>query len=175
MFYRVVFIFMFFLSLHLHANTLLDVKTFESDFEQKIVNSTGKEIVYQGKVYIKEPAKILWKYQTPIEKNVYVITNIAIVDEPELEQVIYTKLHNEVNLLRMIRKSQKVNDNLYLAKIGEIEYEITLDGQDIKKVTYSDTLENVVTIFFKNSKLNETIENSTFQFFPPEHYDIIRQ
>lgn len=175
MFYRVIFIFMFFLSIHLNANALLNVKTFESDFEQVILNATGKKIVYEGKVYIKEPAKILWKYKTPIEKNVYVITNIAIVDEPELEQVIYTKLHSEVNLLRMIRKAEKINDSLYLAKIGEIEYVITIDDEVIKKVTYSDTLENQVTITFNNSKLNETIQNETFQFFPPEHYDIIRQ
>ena len=50
--------------------------------------SSSDIITYQGEVFIKNSGQILWKYKTPVVKNVYIDNNMAIVDEPELEQAI---------------------------------------------------------------------------------------
>lgn len=175
MFYRVIFIFSFFLSLNVSANDFLNFKTFEGNFNQTIINASGKEIVYKGKVFIKEPAKILWQYKNPIIKNVYVIANTAIVDEPELEQVIYTRLQSEINLLSLIKKAKKIDENSYIATLGDTQYELLFINNVLSTINYEDTLENKVSISFKEVKLNGEIPNNRFQFLPPEHYDIVRQ
>ncbi len=175
MFYRVIFIFTFFLSLFSNANDFSNFKTFEGNFTQTIVNATGKEIIYKGKVFIKEPAKILWQYQEPIVKNVYVIVNTAIIDEPELEQVIYTKLQNEINLLTMIKKAKKVDSSNYIATLSDIDYKMNFQDGKLSTINYIDTLENSVAIVFNDVKVNESIDNERFHFLPPDYYDIVRQ
>lgn len=175
MFYRIGFIFTLFLSLYANANELFTIKSFEATFNQEITNASNKKIIYTGQVFIKKEGKILWKYKTPIIKNVYVIKNIAIIDEPELEQVIYTQLQNDMNLIDLIKKSKKIEENLYVAQIENIDYYLYFENKNLQKVSYEDRLENSVEILFSNVKQNAKIQSDLFEFFPPEHYDIIRQ
>lgn len=49
----------------------------------------------------------MWKYKTPVVKNVYIENNMAIVDEPELEQAIFTTLENEINILKLLKEAKK--------------------------------------------------------------------
>lgn len=175
MFYRIIFIFTFFLSANVVANDLFDIKSFEADFEQTVFNASNKKIAYSGKVFIKEPSRILWRYSDPIIKNVYVIANTAIVDEPELEQAIYTRLENEINVLQLLKKSVKKSQNLYETMINNVKYVLTLENNQIKQIDYKDELENKVSIKFTNIKQNQPIVDDTFRFIPPEYYDIIKK
>ena len=175
MFYRLFFITMFLLSLSLSANSLKDIKTFDADFEQKIVNPSKKEILYKGHLLIKEPYFILWQYKEPILKNVYIINNFAIIDEPELEQAIFSKLQNEIDIIELIKTAKKIDTNKYLAKIYDVNYELITENDKISKILYKDNLENNVTITFSNSLQNKEIDDEMFKFLPPEHYDIIRK
>lgn len=175
MFYRVVFISLFFLSLFASANVFDSLKSFKANFVQTITNSSGKSIEYKGKLFISEPSKILWQYKTPIIKNVYVINAFAIVDEPELEQAIFTKLENDLNLLKIIKTSKKIKENVYETFINNIKYQIFLENKKISKITYTDELENEVSIEFLEIKQNEKIDENIFKFSPPSSYDIIRK
>ena len=71
-----------------NASELKDIKSYQASFTQSIVNSSNKEILYNGTIYIKQPSDVLWKYTDPIEKNVYILANQVIIIEPDLEQVI---------------------------------------------------------------------------------------
>jgi outer membrane lipoprotein carrier protein len=157
------------------AQEAFNIKTFEAYFKQTVLNSSDKEIVYEGKVFIKEPSKILWQYESPVIKNVYVIANTVVVDEPELEQAIYTRLENEINLLKLIKKSVKKTDNLYETTIGDTKYEIVLNNNQIQRIVYLDELENKVTIDFMKVKQNKSISDTLFQFTPPSFYDVIKK
>ena len=175
MFYRLLFIVMLFLSSQLSANDLKNIKTFDADFKQTIINSSNKTIVYKGHIYIKEPGKILWQYKDPIIKNVYVFNKVAVIDEPELEQAIYSKLQNEVNILELMETAKKIANNKYRATLYNVTYTISIQQGKIKSIVYVDELENKVMISFENIKQNEIIEDKVFEFIPPKYYDIIRK
>lgn len=175
MFYRVIFIFTVFLSFNLFASNLENIKSFQASFTQTIVNASKKSIVYSGDVFIKKEGKILWRYKTPIIKNVYVIKNIAMIDEPELEQVIYTQLQNDMNLISLIKNAKLQKEDHYITALQNIEYHLFFKQNELHKITYIDALENQVTIAFENIQQDANISDELFRFFPPEHYDIIRQ
>ncbi|MGM0518727.1 MAG: LolA-like outer membrane lipoprotein chaperone [Campylobacterota bacterium] len=176
MFYKIV---LFVISLTLVSFASLDIENldnFKSDFTQKIESSNKKEILYEGKLFIRKDGKVLWQYKTPIIKNVYISNNYVIVDEPDLEQAIYTTLKDEINIAKLLKKAKKVKQNLYVANYQDTKYKITTnDNQIISKIEYKDKLDNSVTINFKNIKTNIEIQDSVFKFVAPDYYDIIRK
>lgn len=175
MFYRLVFLIMFFFISFSWANILKEIKTFDANFEQKIINPSQKEILYKGHLLIKEPHYILWQYKEPVIKNVYIINSFAIIDEPELEQAIFSRLQNEIDILELIKTAKKIDENRYLAKIYDVDYTLTTKDNKIEKIEYKDALENSVIIIFSNVIQNKEIDDEIFKFLPPEHYDIIRK
>lgn len=175
MFYRVFFILSIFLATFLNANILKDIKSFEAKFEQKIINPSQKVIVYEGEILIKEPYYILWKYATPVIKNVYIINNFAIIDEPELEQAILSRLQNEIDILELIKSAKEISKNKYKANIYDTDYLLFVENEKISKIEFKDNLENQVIITFKDVNQNIEIDEEVFKFLPPEHYDVIRK
>lgn len=166
MFYRLVFLIMFFFISFSWANILKEIKTFDANFEQKIINPSQKEILYKGHLLIKEPHYILWQYKEPVIKNVYIINSFAIIDEPELEQAIFSRLQNEIDILELIKTAKKIDENRYLAKIYDVDYTLTTKDNKIEKIEYKDALENSVIIVFSNVIQNKEIDDEIFKFLP---------
>ncbi len=175
MFYKLNFMCLFFICSSLFATNLENMKTFEAEFSQIIINSSSKKIEYTGKIYIKEPSKIVWKYVTPIVKNVYIDKSFAIVDEPELEQAIFTSLKNEINIVKLLKNAKKIDEKNYTTTMYNTEYKITIENNRIKTIKYQDEIENDITIIFTNIKQNHEIDSKHFKFKPPFGYDIIRK
>ncbi|APW65914.1 MULTISPECIES: LolA-like outer membrane lipoprotein chaperone [Arcobacteraceae] len=174
MFYKMIFtIIVFFIAINATAD-IKNLQSFKADFTQSIKSINNKIIEYKGEVFIKNTGKILWKYKTPIEKNVYILNDFAIIDEPELEQAIYTQLQSEINIIKLLKTSKKINENTYLANIDDIDYLIETSKQ-IELIKYKDKLDNSVEIKFENQVTNKEIQDSIFKFTAPEHYDIIRK
>jgi len=161
----------------LASNDIKNLDSFKATFSQIITSSSDNVIEYKGEVFIKKSGKILWKYKTPVEKNVYINDNFAVVDEPELEQAIYTELDSEINIIKLLNSSKKVNDNSYKTNIDDIDYVIKTSKVDekIELINYKDKLENKVEIKFSNVVQNGDISDEIFKFTIPEHYDIIRK
>jgi len=166
---------MFVICSSLSANNIEDIKTFEANFSQIITNSSNKKIIYSGKIYMQEPSKLVWKYQTPIIKNVYMDKDFAIIDEPELEQAIFTSLKKEINIVTLLKNAKQIKENLYEASMYETKYKIALKNRRIKTINYKDELENKIEIVFTNILQNHDINESIFKFIPPFDYDIIRK
>lgn len=175
MVYKILFQVAFLLVLSTHANIFENIKTFQANFTQTILNSSDKTIVYKGEVFIKGNARILWQYKEPIIKNVYINNSFAIVDEPELEQAIYTKLHQEVDILDIIKNAKEVSDTLYQTTLYDTQYDIKVNNGQIESIHYQDELENQISIAFSNIQENLTLPNDLFEFYPPLTYDIIRK
>ena len=90
MFYKLIISSMLLLSVCFASNDIKNLDTFKASFTQKIVSTSDNIIEYKGDVFIKKSGKILWQYKTPVVKNVYINDSFAVVDEPELEQAIFT-------------------------------------------------------------------------------------
>ena len=175
MFDKLIFMLMFMFYSTLFASNIEDMKTFEAKFTQTIINSSNKKIEYTGKIFIKEPSKIVWKYESPIIKNVYISKNFAIIDEPELEQAIFTSLKKEINIVKLLKNAKEIKTNVYLTTMYDTDYTITLENKRIKSIKYKDELENSINILFTNILQNHEIDESNFKFKPPAGYDIIRK
>ena len=177
MFYKSV-ILGFFLTTSLFANSSFsfeNLETFKANFTQTIKSAEEKNIEYNGEVFIKNTGNILWKYKTPIQKNVYVNNSYVIIDEPQLEQAIITSLQDDINLIEILKKAKKVDENKYLANIENTDYEIFVKNSNIEKITYKDKLENFVAINFLDVVNNSKIDDEIFKFAAPDYYDIIRK
>ncbi len=177
MFYKLIIASTLFCVSCIASNDIRDLDSFKADFSQTITSGSDNKIEYKGQVFIKKSGKILWKYKTPVVKNVYINNNFAIVDEPELEQAIYTQLEDEINIIKLLNSSKKINENSYLTKIDDIDYLIKTSQEDnkINYIKYKDKLENDVEIKFNTVTQNGEISDDIFKFTVPEHYDVIRK
>jgi outer membrane lipoprotein carrier protein len=172
-----IFLFIVFFTTLNAASDIKKLESFKANFTQSIKSINNKVIEYKGEVFIKNTGKILWKYKTPIEKNVFILNDFAIIDEPELEQAIYTQLQSEINIIKLLNTSKKINENSFITNIDETDYliESSTDTNEIEIIKYKDKLDNNVEIKFTNQISNKDIEDTIFKFTAPEHYDIIRK
>lgn len=153
------------------------ITSFEANFKQIITNKNKKIIKYSGKVFfkIKKEPKILWIYEKPILKKVYIIGKKVTIIEPELEQVIIAKLDSNYNLAKILKNAKKINNNLYEAKLQNIIYKIKLNNNKIKTISFKDNLDNKNEIIFENAKQNLKLDNKLFTFNIPYDYDVINK
>ena len=177
MFYKLIIAFMLFCVSSIASNDIRDLDSFKASFVQVITSNSQNKIEYKGEVFIKKSGKILWKYKTPVVKNVYINNDFAIVDEPELEQAIYTQLESEINIIKLLNGSKKVNENSYITNIEDVDYLIktSKDDNKISYIKYKDKLENDVEIKFTNVAQNGEIQDEIFKFVIPSNYDVIRK
>ena len=177
MFYKLIISSMLLLSVCFASNDIKNLDTFKASFTQKIVSTSDNIIEYKGDVFIKKSGKILWQYKTPVVKNVYINDSFAVVDEPELEQAIFTELDSEINIIKLLNTSKKIDDNTYNTNIDDVDYLIktSKSNDKIEFINYKDKLENKVEIKFSNVIQNGEISDDIFKFTIPGHYDIIRK
>lgn len=175
MVYRLIIFTLILLSSATASFNAENIKTFKANFIQTVTNESGKSIEYKGEVYIKNSGKVLWKYFEPIIKNVYLVDDMVVVDEPELEQAIYSRLEKSIDILKLIKDAIKVDENLYESDLYERKYLIGVKDQKISTLSYKDELENKVLIKFENIVQNSSLEDEIFHFIAPAQYDIIEK
>ncbi|XPV70250.1 MAG: LolA-like outer membrane lipoprotein chaperone [Halarcobacter sp.] len=174
MIYKILLLTLFVINSYAQID-LSDIKTFKADFIQSVFNQSNKELKYKGSLYISSQKRVLWQYKTPIKKNVYLIDNSVIIDEPELEQAIYTSLENGIDFVTLLKSAKKINENQFQSTINGIDYNINIKNDQIDSITYKDSFENNIIIKLKNVEKNIPLDESLFSFLPPDYYDIIRK
>uniref|UniRef100_UPI0040485F1D LolA-like outer membrane lipoprotein chaperone n=1 Tax=Aliarcobacter sp. TaxID=2321116 RepID=UPI0040485F1D len=177
MFYKIIIASTLFCISSFASNDIKNLDSFKANFSQIITSSSDNIIEYKGEVFIKKSGKILWRYKTPVIKNVYINENFAIVDEPELEQAIFTQLESEIDIIKLLNNSKKVDENSYVTNIDDTNYVIKTSKNDnkINLINYEDKLENKVKIKFSDVVQNGEISDEIFKFLVPDNYDIIRK
>lgn len=153
---------------------LKNINTLKMNFNQSITYDSGKIVRYSGIIHIKKPYYIKWEYQHPIERNIYIMKNNIVLDEPELEQVSYIKINKNLELFKIFRQTKKVSKNTYIASLQGKKYKIIYENKLINKIIFKDELENNVNIIFSKHRKNISYKNSFFIFSPPSHYDVLR-
>ncbi|CAM3464829.1 LolA-like outer membrane lipoprotein chaperone [Arcobacter aquimarinus] len=177
MFYKLLIILSSIFIYSFASNDIKDLDSFQANFVQSITSDSKNVIEYKGEVFIKKSGKILWKYKTPVVKNVYIDNNYALVDEPELEQAILTQLEDEINIIKLLNSSKKIGENSYITNIDDIDYSIKTSKNEnkIEEIRYKDKLENSVLILFYDTVQNVEISDEIFKFEIPDYYDVIRK
>jgi len=153
---------------------LSSINSFEADFKQDIADDQNKTIVYYGHVKATKPQYALWTYTKPIDKQVYILQNKAIIIEPELEQAIIKKIGSNFDFFKLIKNAKKIKDDTYLARYNNTTFIITTENNSILSIAYKDEFENRVTIDFSNQIVNKKIDTKEFTPNIPDGYDIIR-
>lgn len=159
----------------LQAFAITDIKTYEASFTQSIVNNSGKEVLYNGQIHIKQPSLVLWKYNDPIDKFVYIKNDKVTIIEPELEQAIVTRLDKEMNLLDLLKNATEISKDKYESTLYNTLYILTIIDDKLTQINYTDEIDNKVTISFKNIQQNHKLSNNKFEFMIPFEYDIIKK
>lgn len=152
-----------------------DFDTISSDFKQTITNEESSKIVYKGSFYATTKAKALWVYKSPIDKKIYFSQNQVVIVEPELEQVIITNLQNTPNLTEILKSAKSVRGDIYETTYEDTKYVIHVKNGKIELISYSDKLENRVTIELFNQNINTFLDDSLFKANIPDGFDIVTQ
>lgn len=151
------------------------IQSFEADFTQKITDEENKVLSYTGSMRSKRPDMVLWSYEKPINKKIYVTKKRAVIVEPELEQAIIKKLEGEIDFFGILASAKAVDQMHYKATYKGITFVLTEDNGVITSLAYTDQLENKVVIEFSNQKQNRPIEDRVFRPKVPVDYDIIKE
>ena len=155
-------------------SSVLEINSFEADFNQVITDDKGKELSYSGHIVASRPQYALWSYKEPVKKKVYITPRYVTVVEPEIEQAIVRKIASDFDFFNMIKKAKKKKDNIYVATLNESKYTIKLEKSMIKSISYLDEFENKVNIIFNNQSNNKIFSEDIFRARIPLEYDIIR-
>jgi len=163
------------LTLSIIYGQIINFDSYSSDFTQTITNTSNTKIIYKGNLYINNDKNILWRYLDPIRKDVYINQLNIMIVEPELEQVITSKINEELDLFSILNSSKKIDENIYTNSVNGIEYTIILKNKILKNIQYTDEIDNKVNIAFTNTSNEIQLDDSLFIFNIPNHYDIIRK
>ena len=155
-------------------SSVLEINSFEADFNQIITDDKGKELSYSGHIVASKPQYALWDYKEPVKKSVYITPRYVTVVEPEIEQAIVRRIASDFDFFNMIKKAKKKTDNTYIATLNESKYTIKLENSMIRSISYLDEFENKVKIIFKNQSNNKIFSEDIFSAKIPVEYDIIR-
>lgn len=152
-----------------------NIQNFEADFVQTITDEEEKTLVYKGTMYAKRPNSVLWRYNDPINKKIYISSKFAVIVEPELEQAIIKKLEGEIDFFGILASAQSTDKNHYKAVYKDITFILKETDGVIEALSYTDPLENKVQIRFSHQKQNRPMEQSLFTPKIPKEFDIIQE
>ncbi len=151
-----------------------EISSFNSKFEQRIVDEHGKTLLYRGELWATKPQNALWLYQSPIQKSVYINAKVLTIIEPTIEQATVKTLGGEIDFLEIIKKAKKVDNEHYNATVNGLTYAITFKNDSLSTIGYTDSYDNRVTIKFLNPSTNQPIEAKRFKPAIPSDFDLIR-
>jgi outer membrane lipoprotein carrier protein len=151
-----------------------NIFSFEADFDQKITDDQNKTIEYKGHVIATKPQFAVWRYTSPIKKEVYIASYKLIMIEPDLEQVIMKRIDSKFDIFALIKNAKKVKEDEYLAHYRDTTFLIKLQNDKISEISYRDEFDNKVIIDFSHQKQNQKVDMKNFIPVIPDDYDIIR-
>jgi len=165
-----------------------EIKTLQSDFVQtKKMDFLDKNIVTQGKMSLKSPNTLSWKYIKPYQYSIIFKENkIFINDQGKKSSVdAKSKTFEKINKLIVGSSNGKMfsdpefsvayfkNGNFNIAKftpksaqllkyIKQIELQFPKNESTVSQVNMTEASGDITNIVFKNTKINAPISESEF-------------
>lgn len=151
-----------------------DLQSFSATFEQHITDDHNKTILYSGQVWSVRPDRVLWRYEKPVEKYVYIDGRTVTIIEPELEQAIIKKIENDFDFFTIVSRAKPIGDGRYEAEYASQQFIISVKNRVIDTIEYKDPYDNRVTLQFDGQVVNNPIGKERFETNIPSYYDIIK-
>lgn len=176
-----------------------------SFIQESFIKTMGTIKKAEGRLYIKKPSRMLWRYTKPERQDILIIGNDVLIYKYEERQVIKSHLGLEKTpatflagmgrlrddfSLRHAEGDHKKEGGYYLELIPKVKgstrrilLEVSAwtdknEGKVIyvtKGFTLTDAYGNSTKIILKNIELNKGIKDSVFQVKIPEGAEIIEQ
>lgn len=154
-----------------------NLNAMSADFIQYQVNQGNQKLYYSGSFMALSPHFAKWEYKQPFKKIVYLNDETLISYEPLLQQVVYTKINQKLNFLKIIQNAKQDNQdqNLLISEVEGQSYRLFVQNKLPMRLEYEDALGSLIVVEFKNVVLNPKIAKEVFLFSPPQGVDVIKQ
>ena len=167
------FLLIFFLYLSsLNAQEIKALQSMQAYFTQRLITQDNT-LLYKGEFFALAPHFVLWKYKSPIPKEIYINKDSMIIYEPKLEQAIYSTLKENLDILTLIKKAKFIKENHYIAELLGQKYYLFFEEGILKQISFVDAVGNSVEILFENIQTNHSINPEIFKFESTSNLDIL--
>jgi len=167
-------LFIYLASVSLAIASIGDISSFKADFIQSVTDDKEKVLTYNGSVLAAKPQNALWRYLSPVTKDVYINANRVTIIEPNIEQVIIKRIESNFDFFNMIKNAKQIGENTFIAKYNSSKFTIITKDKLIYSISYQDEFENSVKIEFQNQIQNTEIAPELFNPNIPINFDIVR-
>ncbi len=168
-----------------------EIKSLSGDFEQTITDAKGATIQESnGQFFLLRPGYFRWETIAPFEQLLVSDLKKIWLYDPDLEQVTIRDYDQRVSQTPSVLFSgdaDTIAEYYRIAKVSDARYQLTpkktqdlfeylwVDFVDDKlmSMTLHDSLAQVTTFYFRQTRVNTSIDLKQFQFFPPENTDVI--
>lgn len=151
-----------------------DFNSLRSDFLQTITSPEGSILSYKGELFAKKTNLALWKYKSPVKKSIYFLNDTVLVFEPDLEQVIISKISQVPNIQHILNSAKKGKDGVFYSTYEGVKFSVTLKNNLPKAISYKDKLDNKVDIKFLNPDVDVKLDDKVFSYQIPKDYDVVK-
>lgn len=176
---------------------LADLKTLQADFTQTVLNDELEPVrESSGTFKLERPGKFRWDYTTPFEQTIVGDGVNLWTYDPELEQTTVKPMQETLasSPASLLTGTSPVEDDFIVREIGRsgdlywIELVPRVQDTDFERVRVAiamgeenrldtmellDNLGQLTRIRFENVQRNAAIDESAFDFTPPENADVI--
>jgi outer membrane lipoprotein carrier protein len=173
---------------------LEEIKTLSGSFVQTTyLKDIGKTQHFEGRFYIKSPDMMKWTYTLNSTDEVYITGDRMIIYQPSEKQAFLSSVKSiglSASPMRILLGRELSEQDFHIKEkadtilltpksdesmIKTIKLFISSRNGLIKRIELTDTNDNQTIIEIKNYRTNPEIQNSLFQFKPPEGTTIIKQ
>lgn len=155
------------------AKKFTTFKTFVADFTQKVRAQDGGEIIYRGEVLAKAPNLVLWRYISPMPKEVYIKGSHMAIYEPKLLQAIFLKANDYLDIFSITKKARYYGNGNFLVRVINQDYVLRTQDTLLKEIEFTDELGNFSLVQFNNQKVDLNLGDEIFIFNPPAGVDLV--
>lgn len=176
---------------------LADTETLRGDFRQSTLDGSETRIQSQrGEFSLARPDRLYWYTEPPYEQAIYVNNDTIWVYEADLEQATrqpVTDQWEQSPALILTGTEEQLGQRYRVEQTRDSEegqrYELTprADNSSISSMTVSfqgrypvsirlvDSFNQTTLVSFENVELNVDLDDSVFEFDPPDGVDVIEQ
>jgi outer membrane lipoprotein carrier protein len=171
-----------------------DVHGLEGRFDQRVVDSTGREVERSaGRVAIAAPRQFRWEYESPFPQLIVADGDRVWIYDPDLEQVTVRRQSDEEQssplaaliepgaLERQFRvETGPVEDGVHWLRLTPYadqsafaQAELGLFNDELVEMHLTDTLGQRTEIAFSDWQRNPAFTARTFRFIPPPGVEVV--
>lgn len=170
------------------------LSSFTASFEQTLYDAESSPLkTSNGDVLLKRPGKFIWRYAAPEAQEIIADGSRIWLYDKDLEQVTVNDIDDRVNgtPLVLLMGTKPLSDEFAITPLGESEgidwvelkplatdtdFEVVyigLNDAGLAAMELRDNFGQATQIIFSDFKADVPIEDSTFEFIPPEGVDVI--